>query len=62
LRKWGRYLGDDTVAAAILDRLAMHAIRINIDGPSYRQHVAAVRAGRSPKALADDEASTVENP
>jgi DNA replication protein DnaC len=62
LRKWGRYLGDDTVAAAILDRLAMHAIRINIDGPSYRQHVAAARAGRSPKALADDDVATAETP
>jgi DNA replication protein DnaC len=46
LREWGRYLGDATVAAAILDRLAMHAIRIDIDGPSYRQHVATERAGR----------------
>ena len=46
LSDWGRYLGDATVAAAILDRLAMHAIRIDIDGPSYRQHVAAERAGR----------------
>jgi len=36
LRQWGRYLGDATVAAAILDRLAMHAIRIDVDGPSYR--------------------------
>jgi hypothetical protein len=42
----GRYLGDATVAAAILDRLAMHAIRIDIDGPSYRQHVAAERAAK----------------
>jgi DNA replication protein DnaC len=50
LRQWGRYLGDDTVAAGILDRLAMHAIRIDIDGPSYRQHVAAKRAGRKPVA------------
>ena len=49
LREWGRYLGDATVAAAILDRLAMHAIRIDIDGPSYRQHVATERAGRSPQ-------------
>jgi DNA replication protein DnaC len=32
LRQWGRYLGDATVAAAILDRMAMHAIRIDIDG------------------------------
>lgn len=32
-------LGDATVTAAILDRLAMQAIRIDIDGPSFRQHV-----------------------
>lgn len=53
LRDWGRYLGDATVAAAILDRLAMHAIRIDIDGPSYRQHVATERAGRRPATPAD---------
>jgi len=47
LRQWGRYLGDATVAAAILDRLAMHAIRIDIDGPSYRQHVAQQRAAKA---------------
>jgi len=45
LGDWGRYLGDATVTAAILDRLAHHAIRIDIDGPSYRQHVAKTRAG-----------------
>ena len=50
LRQWGRYLGDATIAAAILDRLAMHAIRIDIDGPSYRQHVAAERAAKAPVA------------
>ncbi|MBK8936300.1 MAG: ATP-binding protein [Polyangiaceae bacterium] len=44
LSDWGRYLGDATVAMAILDRLAMLAIRIDIDGPSYRQHVAEKRA------------------
>ena len=44
LSDWGRYLGDATVAMAILDRLAMNAIRIDIDGPSYRQHVAELRA------------------
>lgn len=49
LSEWGRYLGDATLTAAILDRLAMHAIRIDIDGPSYRQHVANERAaGRKP--------------
>jgi DNA replication protein DnaC len=50
LSDWGKYLGDATLTAAILDRLAMHAIRIDIDGPSYRQHVAHERAaGRSAK-------------
>ncbi len=46
LSAWGHYLGDATLAAAILDRLAMHAIRIDIDGPSYRQHVAKQRAAK----------------
>jgi DNA replication protein DnaC len=44
LSDWGRYLGDTTVAMAILDRLAMNAIRIDLDGPSYRQHLADTRA------------------
>ncbi len=44
LSDWGRYLGDATVAMAILDRLAMLAIRIDIDGPSYRKHVGEQRA------------------
>jgi DNA replication protein DnaC len=51
LSEWGRYLGDATLTAAILDRLAMHAIRIDIDGPSYRQKVAGDRdaARRRPR-------------
>jgi DNA replication protein DnaC len=44
LSAWGKYLGDATIAAAILDRLAMRAVRIDIDGPSYRQHQAKERA------------------
>lgn len=44
LSDWGRYLGDTTVAMAILDRLAMNAIRIDINGPSYRQHLGELRA------------------
>lgn len=47
LSDWGSYLGDATLTAAILDRLAMHAIRIDIEGPSYRQHVAEKRAAAS---------------
>lgn len=50
LSDWGKYLGDATLTAAILDRLAMHALRIHIDGPSYRQHVAEERAVRRTKA------------
>jgi DNA replication protein DnaC len=50
LSDWGRYLGDATLTAAILDRLAMHAIRIDIDGPSYRQHVAKGRAAEHASA------------
>src|SRR5690606_40485416 len=46
LSDWGRYLGDATVAMAILDRLAMQAIRIDIKGPSYRQRVGEERAKR----------------
>lgn len=53
LSDWGRYLGDATVAMAILDRLAMHAIRIDIDGPSYRQHIGNQRAGRPSPGRSD---------
>jgi DNA replication protein DnaC len=48
LGAWGCYLGDATIAVAILDRLAMNAIRIGIDGPSYRQHLAEQRANKPP--------------
>ena len=56
LSAWGRYLGDPTVAAAILDRLAMRAWRIDIDGPSYRQRVAQERARQHGAAAPDDTA------
>lgn len=48
LSEWGRYLGDATLTAAILDRLAMHAIRIDVDGPSYRQLSANLRSSAKP--------------
>jgi DNA replication protein DnaC len=50
LKAWGNYLGDVTIAAAILDRLTMRAIRIDIDGPSYRQHLAQQRAKERSRA------------
>ena len=55
LSAWGRYLGDATLAAAILDRVAMRAIRIDIDGPSYRQKVAEQRAGKGRKSKGAEE-------
>lgn len=50
LSEWGHYLGDTTIAMAILDRLAMNALRVDIDGPSYRQHIADLRANKRPAA------------
>ncbi len=58
LSQWGKYLGDSTVAAAILDRLAMHGIRLDINGPSYRQHLANERALQNGTAPLDDEIQT----
>jgi len=54
LSAWGRYLGDPTLAAAILDRTTMNAIRLDINGPSYRQHVAQERANKRGTKLPDD--------
>lgn len=36
LSAWGSYLGDPALTMAILDRMIHHAIRIEIDGPSWR--------------------------
>jgi len=55
LSAWGRYLGDATLAAAVLDRLAMRSIRVDIDGPSYRQQVARDRAKERGAKPPDDE-------
>jgi DNA replication protein DnaC len=51
LSAWGKYLGDATLAAAVLDRLAATSVRIDIDGPSYRQHLARKRAQESGLSL-----------
>lgn len=49
LSAWGKYLSDATLTAAILDRLTMNAVRVDINGPSYREQIAEQRA----KARAD---------
>lgn len=55
LSAWGKYLGDATLAVAILDRVNMRAIRLDIDGPSYRQQVARDRAKQRGAKVPDDE-------
>lgn len=55
LSAWGRYLGDATVTAAVLDRLAMTSLRIDIDGPSWRQRAAKERAGVDPSGDSDGD-------
>ena len=60
LSAWGKYLGDATLAAAVLDRLAATSIHLDIDGPSYRQHLARKRAeeqGLAPPVEQESEAS-----
>jgi DNA replication protein DnaC len=57
LSAWGKYLGDATLAAAVLDRLAANSIRIDIDGPSYRQHLAHVRAKEHGLQLPGEDAA-----
>ena len=34
--EWGKVLGDDVLATAILDRLLHHTVTFNIKGDSYR--------------------------
>ena len=60
LSAWGRYLGDPTLAMSILDRLAMHAIRLDITGPSYRQHVADERAKKRGTKLPVEQTDGVD--
>lgn len=62
LSEWGSYLGDATVAMAILDRLAMNAIRVDIDGPSFRQHLADMRAKKRPTPKSAKAPSAPETP
>lgn len=58
LSAWAKYLGDAALAVAILDRVAMRAIRLDIDGPSYRQQVARDRARARGAKLPDDAAES----
>ena len=57
LSAWGKYLGDATLAGAVLDRMAATCIRIDIDGPSYRQHQGRERARAHGLELPAEEAA-----
>ena len=58
LSSWGKYLGDAHLAVAVLDRLAMRGVRIDIDGPSFRQHVAQERAKKQRRPLPGDSSGS----
>ena len=43
VQDWGKYLGDATMAATILDRLMHRAAMLEFEGKSYRLKEAAAR-------------------
>jgi DNA replication protein DnaC len=45
---WGKYLGDNTMASTILDRLMHHATMLEFEGKSYRLKEAAARIASNP--------------
>lgn len=47
IKKWHEYLGDPTLADAILDRLIHNAHRINLDGDSMRKQKAKLTSTNS---------------
>ena len=46
IQDWGKYLGDNTTATTILDRLMHHAAMLEFEGKSYRLKEAAARIAR----------------
>lgn len=62
LSEWGHYLGDATITVAILDRLVMNALRLHINGPSYRKHVADDRARRRGQSKATTRKTSTTRP
>lgn len=58
LSGWGPYLGDPALTMAILDRLVEHATRMQIDGPSYRDHQSEKLNQRKRAALRQERRAT----
>ena len=50
VQDWGKYLGDATMAATILDRLMHRCAMLEFEGKSYRLKEAAARIAISPEA------------
>jgi DNA replication protein DnaC len=48
VQDWGRYLGDQTMATTILDRLMHRAAMLEFEGKSYRLREAASRLATAP--------------
>ena len=46
IQDWDKYLGDNTMATTILDRLMHHAAMLEFEGKSYRLKEAAARTAR----------------
>jgi DNA replication protein DnaC len=49
IQDWGNYLGDNTMASTILDRLMHRSHQLEFEGKSYRLKEAAERLARKPK-------------
>ena len=43
VQDWGKYLGDNTMSATILDRLMHRSVLLEFEGKSYRLKEAAAR-------------------
>jgi DNA replication protein DnaC len=52
VQDWGKYLGDNTMATTILDRLMHRAAILEFEGKSYRLKEAAARITSSPSTSA----------
>ncbi len=48
VQDWGRYLGDNTMATTILDRLMHRSQLLEFEGKSYRLKEAAARLAKAP--------------
>jgi DNA replication protein DnaC len=51
VQDWGKYLGDNTMATTILDRLMHRSHILEFEGKSYRLKEAATRLALSPSAI-----------